>query len=771
MKIMKTTSKKDSNDGANAVSRISSLVMLNAMMFQEILANHDRRVFSIQKTLDRENLLGAFSDQWRVILNINYYPIFQLARQLIISLTAKAEIIETLRLLAITAQRIISMKAALGHDLIGRVYHKLLADKKYLATYYTRIPSAILLLKLCLDKEAFKIQWHDLSELADVRVADLACGTGTLLMAAAETISHNYMGASAAKGIKPDFEKIHRILMEQIIYGYDVLPSAIHLTASTLALRSPQITFKKMNLFSLPFGGEEARLGSLEFLKANDLKTKDLFGAQVETRQVTGGGELELSEVGIPDLDLCVMNPPFTRSVIGNLLFGSFPEGERKEMQSSLKKVVKSGDLDASITAGLGALFVVLGDRYLKPGGRLALVIPKAIISGVSWEPTRELLRKKYRLEYLVSSHDPLRWNFSESTSLSEVLLVARKINNSEHTQGPMLSINLWRNPATPFDALAINQALRNTPVPEEFPQGQGAMELFLGKEKLGEALAFDWEVIKEWPMWMLPGAFAQSDLIRAAYHLMQGKLWLPGGGVQGHIPLRPLKDFASLGPDGRDIHDGFRLSEALTAYAAFWGHESESIYTMEQKPNIHLSPLPVAKISRPLRRVEDLWPLAGKILLGARVWLYTRRLWAVRLSEPVLSNVWWPVSLKEKYKADIYEKALVLWFNSTIASLMLLANRQETRGAWVQFKKPVLAALPVLDLNRISLEQLEILAAAYDGLGEQGLKTFPEMDVDEVRARIDAAISQALGLPDFSIFRRLLAQEPVVCLTHLRQL
>lgn len=766
--MMEKTTKKNSNDNANAVSRISSLVILNAMMFQEILANHDNRVSSIQKLLDHENLQGAFSDQWRVILEINYYPIFQLARRLIISLTAKPEIIEALIYLAKTAQRIIGMKAALGHDLMGRVYHKLLADKKYLATYYTRIPSAILLLKLSLDNEAFKIQWHDLSELADLRVADLACGTGTLLMAAAETISHNYMCASAAKGIKPDFEGIHRILTEKIIYGYDVLPSAIHLTASTLALRAPQITFKKMNLFSLPFGGEEARLGSLEFLKANDLKTKDLFGAQVETRQVTGGGELELSEVGIPDLDLCVMNPPFTRSVIGNLLFGSFPEGERKEMQSALKKVVKSGDLDASITAGLGALFVVLGDRYLKPGGRLALVIPKAIISGVSWGPTRELLRKKYRLEYLVSSHDPLRWNFSESTSLSEVLLVARKINNSEHNHGPMLSINLWRNPATPFDALAINQALRNTPVPEEFPQGQGAMELFLGKEKLGEALAFDWEVIKEWPMWMLPGAFAQSDLIRATFHLMQGKLWLPGVGVQGHIPLRPLKDFASLGPDGRDIHDGFRLSEAFTAYAAFWGHESESIYTMEQKPNIHLSPLPVAKISRPLRRVEDLWPLAGKILLGARVWLFTRRLWAVRLTEPVLSNVWWPVSLKENYKEDIYEKALVLWFNSTIASLMLLANRQETRGAWIQFKKPVLADLPVLDLSSLSAEQLEILAAAYDELGEQGLKTFPEMDVDEVRARIDAAISQALGLPDFSIFRRLLAQEPVVCLRRL---
>ena len=94
-----------------------------------------------------------------------------------------------------------------------------------------------------------------------MRVADLACGTGTLLMAAAETISHNYMCASAAKGIKPDFEEIHRILTEQIIYGYDVLPSAIHLTASTLALPTPQVTFKKMNLFSLAIRRRRSQTG------------------------------------------------------------------------------------------------------------------------------------------------------------------------------------------------------------------------------------------------------------------------------------------------------------------------------------------------------------------------------------------------------------------------------------------------------------------------------------------------------------------------------
>lgn len=753
---------------ADAISRISGLVIVNAMIFQEILAYFDSRVDSLEKTLDDPNLLSSFSGHWRFILeDINYYPIFHLAREIIINLTADADIIAALKNLAGTAQRIVSMRAALRHDLMGRVYHRLLADKKYLGTYYTKIPPANLLLKLALDYDKFPVAWQDLDQISQLRIADLACGTGTLLMAAADAIADNYLRAAAEHGATPDLDGLQKRLAEEIIHGYDVLPSAIHLTASTLALRAPQVTFSKMNLFNLPLGGEESRLGSLEFLKTKDLKTRDLFGAFTETKQVTGEGELALPEVQIPDLDLCVMNPPFTRSVIGNLLFGSFPEPERQKMQSSLKKLVKSHKLPASITAGLSPVFVALADRYLKPGGRMALVLPKALISGVAWEPTRELLRNKYLIEFLVVSHDPERWNFSESTSLSEILIVARK-EDGIMPATPMTCINLWRNPETSFDALAISQALRNSPAPPLFPLGQGALNLGFGKEKSAEVLNFNWQECKTWDMWLLPCAFAQSDLIRAAYYLLMGKLWLPGFGIKGAIPLAPLNSIASLGPDGRDIHDAFTLSDSATAYPAFWGYEAQSVFTLEQKPNVYLSPLPLAKEGRPLRQVQDLWPKAGKILLGARLWLYTRRLWAARVSTPVLSNVWWPISLKDKFNHDIYEKSLVVWCNSTLALLILLSNRQETRGAWVQFKKPVLAHLPVLNLSNISEEQLGVLAALYDEISDQALRPFPEMDADPVRERIDAVISQALGLPDISILRRLLAREPVVCLQRL---
>ena len=63
-------------------------------------------------------------------------------------------------------------------------------------------------------------------------------------------------------------------------------------------------------------------------------------------------------------------------------------------------------------------MFVAVADRYVKEGGRLALVLPQAVASGVAWKPTRELFAEKYVMEVMVVSHDPQRWNFSDSTEL-----------------------------------------------------------------------------------------------------------------------------------------------------------------------------------------------------------------------------------------------------------------------------------------------------------------------------------------------------------------
>ena len=758
-----------SNSGTNSVSKIAGLTLVNALIFQEVLADYESQVQHLRQTLQASDAISAFADHWEYILTqINYYPIFHIAHQLLLVLPSNPDSEAALRSLARTALDIVQQRAALRHDLMGRVYHRLLAEAKYLGTYYTAIPSATLLLKLALQPEKWTIDWGDVGQLPTFRVGDLACGTGTLLMAAAEAITDNYLRACGAKRTAPKMDMVSKFLMEDMLYGYDVLLSALHLTASTLALRAPEVTFRLMHLWVVPLGGLHHRLGSIEFLRDFQIAiTTDLFGASTSPSQVTSKGTLTRQQASLPDLDLCVMNPPFTRSVGGNLLFGSLPDKERRPMQTELAKLLKNPRVHASGTAGLGSVFVATGDLHLKAGGRMALVLPKALLSGVAWERTRYLFRLRYKLEYIVASHDPDRWNFSENTDLSEVLVIARKVDDPHKappSEGEVVCLNLWKNPTTVVEALSITHSL-NHATPPDIATGQGAHEVMLGDVKFGEAVAVPWVDVRD-ASWMPPCAFAQSDLLRTVNHLVKGSVHLPGAGAVGNVPLCPLKQLGSLGPDRRDIHDGFRLAKGVTAYPAFWSHDASAMTTISQTPNQHLSPLPRAKAGRPLRDINLLWPKAGRVLLAERLWLYTQRLVAVRLDAPVLSNVWWPLLLDSQ--DNNCEKALALWLNSTLGLVMLLAHREETRGAWVDFKKPVLSEMPVLDVSALKAKQTRRLVEAYTALSAQTLLPFPEMANDSVRQAMDAAVSEALGLPDISTLRKLLGQEPVVCLRAL---
>src|SRR4030042_4035137 len=182
-----------SRTGAESVSKIAGLTPVNALVFQEVLADYESQVQHLRQTLQASDAISAFADQWEYILTqINYYPIFHVAHQLLLALPSNPDSETALRSLAKTALDIVRQRAALRHDLMGRVYHRLLAEAKYLGTYYTAVPSATLLLKLALQPEKWNLDWSDFAEFPGFRVADLACGTGTLLMAAAEAITHNF---------------------------------------------------------------------------------------------------------------------------------------------------------------------------------------------------------------------------------------------------------------------------------------------------------------------------------------------------------------------------------------------------------------------------------------------------------------------------------------------------------------------------------------------------------------------------------------------------
>ena len=135
----------------------------------------------------------------------------------------------------------------------------------------------------------------------------------------------------------------------------------------------------------------------------------------------------------MPRPSLVIMNPPFARTgnVGHSLLLGHLPENERQPILRELRRysqTIKQTLKGAVGKAGLAPMFVWLADRFVTKGGRLALVLPRVCMSGVSWEPIRRLLVKNYTLDHIVISYDPSKnWAWSENTVLSEVLLVCTK--------------------------------------------------------------------------------------------------------------------------------------------------------------------------------------------------------------------------------------------------------------------------------------------------------------------------------------------------------
>ena len=292
----------------------------------------------------------------------------------------------------------------MAHDLTGRIFQHLIADRKYLATFYTRPASAALLARLAVAKLE-DVGWSDDEALGKLRVGDFACGTGALLSAVYEQFAARHERAGG------DLAKLHPVMMEEVLYGCDVMPSAVHITGATLAGAQPNVDYRQSRLYTMPYGRQPdntVKIGSLELLQRSEVQT--LFNTSDPALRTGSLGEETASQVNvdIPDgsFDLVIMNPPFTRAgsdwegseraedSIKQFRGLSTDQDTQKAMAAREKNLSK--DTCAHGYAGIASTFAALADRKLKPGGVLALVLPLSAAAGISWQKFRQMLAEKY---------------------------------------------------------------------------------------------------------------------------------------------------------------------------------------------------------------------------------------------------------------------------------------------------------------------------------------------------------------------------------------
>ena len=743
-----------------AARRIGCLVLFNAIAFQDRLAVANGDVPTVRESL-RTGARGLRDTWLRICDEIDYVPVFELAASILDILIDAPEdshspVIDPL------VRAMENTRRLEGHDLSGRLFHTLLTDAKFTGAYYTSVPAATLLSRLVFHNWPSHVDWSDYEFPASLNVADLACGTGTLLMAVADEAGRRHEAAGGQNAAE-----LHKSMVEQALYGYDVQLSAVHFAATSLAMLNPHIEFDRMNLYVMPLGAEGSRvwLGSLDFLGQDEvavqfaLSSDDEGATGMSATRVSGRGSRSVAEgetARLPELDLAIMNPPFTRSVGGNLLFGSLSAAERRRLQKELSARLKSRQ--ASATAGLGAAFVAAASPKLRPGeGRLALVLPATVCTGPSWAQTRSLIERDFDLDVVITSHDPLRWNFSDSTDLSEALLIATRRAEGETSELRRTTfVNLWQNPDGVLDAHRTAQAITTTTPAKLEESGTSLLEV--DGVHVGEVISMPASTIAggKWS----GVQFARADLIRSAVRLLDdGEVWVPGETATSKVSLCRLDALGQVGPDRRRLVDGFDRTTSVTSYPLVEGHDTEQRKSMTCSPDSYLSPLTVPKGGQKPGYGERLWQQAAGLLVAERLRLDTARVTAMLANVKVLSNVWWPVRVED----ESVEKALALWLNSTLGLLTFMAERTSTEGSWVAMKKADLEELPVLDTRLLSESQLRRLSELFNEMSEAEFERLPGMVECPVRRRLDDGVSEILGLPDLSNLRRLLASEPVV--------
>lgn len=186
---------------------------------------------------------------------------------------------------------------------------------------------------------------------------------------------------------------------------------------------------------------------------------------------------------------------------------------------------------------------------------------------------------------------------------------------------------------------------------------------------------------------------------------------------------------------------------------------DAGKVGSIAQNPTAHLLARTKAATGRNSKDANAVWRKAGRILLAERLRTNTHRVLGIGFEEDVLGNTWWALKTQELTREQ--EKALLLYLNCSLAIALYYGQRVITEGAFMQMKKPAWASMPVLNVRFLNRLQLKTLGAVYDNVVKEKLAPLAQLNMDDVRIRIDAEISNALGPGNLKPIRELLAREP----------
>ena len=278
------------------------------------------------------------------------------------------------------------------------------------------------------------------NQLSKLRVLDPACGSGSFLLGAYQTLLDWHLKWYAehdaekhAKGRQPKVfrgpgdwrlttSEKKRILLNNI-YGVDIDPQAVEVTKLSLLLKvlegeSAETIGQSLRLFhqrALPDLGENIKCG-------NSLIGPDFY----EGKQLSLIDEEERYRINAFDWNAEfpeIMQAGGFDAVIGNPPWGAeLPELETAYMNRFYR--LQDYQLDSYL------LFIEKSLNLMAEGGLFGMIIPNTWLLNLSWGRFRSVLFEEYQIESIVHHGRPV---FPKATVNTEILVLAKALPAGDH--------------------------------------------------------------------------------------------------------------------------------------------------------------------------------------------------------------------------------------------------------------------------------------------------------------------------------------------------
>lgn len=782
------------------------LILINALVFHELLAGRDNlapvpMLSQITDGHDGRLPKAAVLQAWQQILDVNYWPIFDLAKRVlgpVPDIVAEPLLGNLAKAMDDSGLR----RLLPSHDVLSQTFQRLITDRKALAAFYTLPETAALLTGLAIrtDQAPNGQAWNDPEALKRIRILDPACGTGTLLSMAYRRLAWCHEAAGG------DSAALHSHWMAHSLFGADVLPAAAHLTATILSGVQPTTHYGQSQIYIASYGDHdgEAVLGSLELLDRAS-HTDSRFGwfeerfENLSHHRVTAEGATPVSLArSIQDADVCIMNPPYTRNTnhegarAGDPLpaFSAFGLSEETQRMMARRMAVLTHGTVAHGNGGLGTAFFAIANDHTREGGTIAMVLPLTFAVGSSWSAVRrEMLRSCRDITVVaISGRQSRDVGFSADTGMAECLVVGRKALGETTELARITIVNLDQRPTHPLESTLMAERILNACASERVARLEdapdcGGTPITLGDTALGYILSvpaaesMGWGVVR----------VADPSLAQAAYHLgRKHRAWLPGASSEEapEVAMVPLSDVAQLGPYHLDINGGpprpgrpprgpfiirpLSVGEVPT-HPVLWSHTAAKERTLVLEAD-------GAGYKHPKAPKEHFNRIAS-----TATWLHFNLDW--RFNSQALGAAWtdkctlggraWPtIRLLTRDRAKDQALALLLWLNTTPGILVrwLWSNKQQIGRGIITLE--TLISLPVLDTRTLSEGQLLRCGTVLEVMRQEHFQPIHLLHQDPARARLDETfLRDILGWPapwfgehgTMTLLRQKLAAEPTI--------